>query len=314
MLSEFRPIFFERDFALTEFYGWRELFIDDDIRILAIKRGPICRYLVLSWGRNAKTLEKIISDKGLINLHSEVFVQDFTDNFDERFADWEHLTYDFRRIAGKMFKKANDEERLLNKSTFIIDLSLSEDELFKNIGSKSRNMVRRAQKENSVIEFGGHADNIDIFYRFYDRIMESTKLSIPNRDIINNLIISNKLICAVSIDKNGYKDIVNLIYICGKHAYYLFGASAGRPQIGSGQLLQWEIMKLLKAQGVLWDDLGGVRTADESNGIYQFKKGFGGELVHWGDQFVYRPGMVSALGAIRSMSRAAVDLCRVHRL
>ena len=77
------------------------------------KRSPICRYLVLSWGRNAKTLEKIISDKGLINLHSEVFVQDFTDNFDERFADWEHLTYDFRRIAGKMLKKANDKERVI---------------------------------------------------------------------------------------------------------------------------------------------------------------------------------------------------------
>ena len=94
--------------------------------------------------------------------------------------------------------------------------------------------------------------------------------------------------------------MINLIYVCERQAYYMFGASAERFETGTGQLLQWEIMRFLKAQGVRWYDLGGVRTADPTNGIFLFKRGFGGELVHWGEQLVYQPPIHRALHVIRS--------------
>ena len=37
--------------------------------------------------------------------------------------------------------------------------------------------------------------------------------------------------------------MIDLIYVCERQAYYMFGASAERFETGTGQLLQWEIMR-----------------------------------------------------------------------
>ena len=72
--------------------------------------------------------------------------------------------------------------------------------------------------------------------------------------------------------------MINFIYVCERQAYYMFGASAERFESGTGQLLQWEIMRFLKARGVRWYDLGGVRAADPTNGIFLFKGGLAASL------------------------------------
>ena len=53
----------------------------------------------------------------------------------------------------------------------------------------------------------------------------------------------------------------------------------------AGVLLQWGVMRALKAAGLRWYDMGGLPSLDSANGIYRFKKGFGGELVELGAEY-----------------------------
>ena len=85
MEPEYRPIFFERDFALTRFYGWREIIAGEDVRVLAYSKGPFRRCLILSWGFDLKALEKVVRDGQLLDFRSEIFVQNFAEPLDERF-------------------------------------------------------------------------------------------------------------------------------------------------------------------------------------------------------------------------------------
>jgi Acetyltransferase (GNAT) domain len=296
MEPEFRPIVFEEDFALTAFYGWREIFAGEDLRVLAYSKGPFRRCLVLSWGLDSKTLEQVVNDAQLLDFRSEIIVQNFADPFDEMFHD-----YEFRLIAGKWFRKANDSKRLLNRSTILLDLSIPESKLMEKFKSNTRNKIRRAQKNNVSVHLETDSEGtIDKFLEFYEALIDRYKLGRPNKEIIRNMVKAKKLLCFVSLEY-GEPTIVDLIYVCERQAYYMFGASAERFETGTGQLLQWEIMRFLKAQGIRWYDLGGVRTADPTNGIFQFKVGFGGELVHWGEQLVYQPPIHRALHVIRPL-------------
>jgi hypothetical protein len=301
MEPEFRPIFFEKDFALTVFYGWREIFAGEDFRVLAYNKGPIRRCLILSWCLNSEALEQVVQDAQLLDFRSEVFVQNFADSFDEMLHNWSQLTYEFRWIAGKKFRKASDSERLLNRSTVLLDLNLQESELMKSFMPNTRNKIRRAQKNNVSVRIeSGSKGVIDKFYLFYEPLINKFKLHRPNKQMIYNMIEAKRLICFAAYEDNNEPTMIDLIYICGSQAYYMFGASAENFETGTGQLLQWEIMRFLKARGFRWYDLGGVQTADPTNGIFQFKKGFGGELVHWGEQLVYQPPLHRALHVIRS--------------
>ena len=296
MEAEFRPIFFEEDFALTAFYGWREIFTGEDFRVLTYSKGPFRRCLLLSWGLDSKALEQVVQEAHLLDFRSEIFVQNFADPL---FHEQSQLKV--RLIAGKPFRKANDSNRLLNCSTILLDLNLSEFKLFENLFPNTRNKIRRAQKTNVSIGLeAGSERTIDKFLEFYEPSRVKFKLDRPDKKIILDMVKANKLLCFVSHEFNGQPTMIDLIYVCESHAYYMFGASAERFETGTGQLLQWEIMRFLKAQGIHWYDLGGVRTADPTNGIFMFKRGFGGELVHWGEQLVYQPPIHRALHAIRS--------------
>ena len=84
-----------------------------------------------------------------------------------------------------------------------------------------------------------------------------------------------------------YKDDVPqsgaLIYydrLCG---YYMFGANKNAPYSGAGNLLQWEIMLWLKANGVKKYSFVGCRINEDENSKYhniqRFKERFGGKLI-----------------------------------
>ena len=269
--------------------------------MLACRKGPFRRCLILSWGLDSKALEQVVQDAQLLDFRSEIFVQNFADPFDEMFHDWSQLNYKVRLIAGKWFRKANDSERLLNRSTILLDLNLPEFKLMENFKSNTRNKIRRAQKKNVSIRCEAFSEEIiDKFVEFYEPLMRRFELGRQNKKIVCDMVKANKLLCFASYESDGGPTMIDLIYLCQRQAYYMFGASAERFETGTGQLLQWEIMRFLKAQGVRWYDLGGVRTADPTNGILQFKSGFGGELVHWGEQLVYQPPIHRALHVIRS--------------
>ena len=83
-------------------------------------------------------------------------------------------------IAGRRFRKANDSKRLLNSSTILLDLNLPEAELLRKCRSKTRNKIRRAQKNNVSIRFEvGSEKIINKFCEFYEHLVGKFKLDRP---------------------------------------------------------------------------------------------------------------------------------------
>ena len=96
------------------------------------------------------------------------------------------------------------------------------------------------------------------------------------------------------LDRNELR-MAATVYRAGDEGYWSTGVDGGKRQDGAGHLLQFEIMRDLRDRGFRWYDLGGVASTDESNGIFQFKRGFGGDFVSLGAEYGRRPPLVQLL-------------------
>jgi len=88
------------------------------------------------------------------------------------------------------------------------------------------------------------------------------------------------------------------VLLHGTAATYLYGASSNEHRnLMAPYALQWAALRDVRDRGATTYDLFGIPpTNDESHpmhGLYRFKTGFGGEVVHrhgaW--DFVYRPAV-----------------------
>lgn len=98
----------------------------------------------------------------------------------------------------------------------------------------------------------------------------------------------------------------------GNKTWYAFGASSNAHRnLKATYLLQWEMIKLAIARGDdIYDFRGVLEVTDENDpnsGLYQFKRGFGGELVEFiGETYMpYRP---AAYAVYRSAEKAYMTI------
>jgi lipid II:glycine glycyltransferase (peptidoglycan interpeptide bridge formation enzyme) len=161
-------------------------------------------------------------------------------------------------------------------------LNNDEETLWKNMHSKHRNSIRRADKGNVKIKFGSRELLYDYLILDYDTWERSDKKgnSIEYYENIFNYLADNAVVVI------GYKDSVpqgGAIFIFNKEgAYYMYGASKNNPEPGTMNLLHWKAMLYMKDRGVKKYNFVGCRiNVDEGSkyqGIQRFKEHFGGDL------------------------------------
>jgi len=83
-----------------------------------------------------------------------------------------------------------------------------------------------------------------------------------------------------------------IIAISARTATYLFGASSDKKRNLMGPYaLQWTAMQIARAKGCLHYDLGAVSPVKDPGhphfGLYRFKTGFGGKIVHQSGSWDY---------------------------
>lgn len=169
-------------------------------------------------------------------------------------------------------------------ANYICDLTLSEDKLMANMHSKHRNVVKKAIKDGIIIESGinekllkdyvkmdnitwKRSNKIGMGIEFYKKRIEC----IPNN-------------CKIYVAYlNDEPQAGAFIYFDENYGYYMFGASIDHPHTGSGNLLQWEIIKSLKRKGLKSYSFVGCRINEDKNSKYheiqRFKQRFGGEFI-----------------------------------
>ncbi|MCK4662461.1 MAG: GNAT family N-acetyltransferase [Bacteroidales bacterium] len=168
--------------------------------------------------------------------------------------------------------------------TGIIDLTNDENIIWqKAINSKRRNMIKKALKSNIIIKKYGE-EGLELFYTMFIDMHKKTsreknlKPLMYYKDILKQYS-SKKQTFILIAERN--KEILSGIFLLGNKnmMHYWQGASKlGVSNLGQGELLQWEAIKLAKKLGCKYYDLCVIEENRLPN-IAKFKKGFTEKIV-----------------------------------
>ena len=167
--------------------------------------------------------------------------------------------------------------------TYIADLSQTEEELFQNIHSKHRNVIRKAQSDGIVIEHG-QDKAVDAINLINDTFSRQHKVSGSGLSMIKKMEpLGEKADYWIARDSDGYlQGSAVLLWNKGNSCYYMHGGSASHTKSGSMNLLMWEAMKCMKKRDVKLFDFVGARLTTEPGskleGIQRFKSRFGATM------------------------------------
>lgn len=205
----------------------------------------------------------------------------------------------FERLAKKTsFQILNSARPLFTKYTFILDLTKSEDELLKNMHSKTRYNIKVAQKHGVVIK----EDNSDKAFKTYLDLTHQTTLrqnffahtpqyhktlweSLPHeRSHFEKNTLSSHLFTA-TYNKKVLASWI--LFVFKDTLYYPYGASSSEDRhVMASNLLMWEVIKFGKEMGLKNFDMWGALSQDPNPndpwyGFHKFKQGYGPELVQF---------------------------------
>ncbi|MDR2258140.1 MAG: peptidoglycan bridge formation glycyltransferase FemA/FemB family protein [Treponema sp.] len=203
--------------------------------------------------------------------------------------------------------------------TVIIDLEKDEEALLMEMKPKWRYNIRLAERKGVLIRrldeqglgdfyalFGETArrDGIAIHSPDYYRALFETCRDYPGGRQEARLYLAGF---------NGEPAAAIITLFRGDEAVYLYGASSDRNRnLMAPYLLQWRAMKDAKAAGCRFYDLFGIPPGEDPGhpmaGLYRFKTGFGGRIIHrpgsW--DLAYRPlaaGLFRAAESFRKSRR-----------
>lgn len=245
--------------------------------IMYAPRGPICDIHNLEVLKQLTEGAKILAKKyKAIVLRIEPDIKSDDEKYRNLMLELGYLIKDDAK---------NFREEIQPRYVFRLDVKdKTEDELFKNLHQKTRYNVRLATKKGVTIKDGTKEDLKD-----FHKIMITT----GKRDgfIIRPLEYFEKMydslgpehmkILMAYYEGKPISGVIPIIY--GNKTWYLYGASSNEHRnLMPNYLLQWEMIKLAVANKSEIYDLRGVPgIADDSNGLYRFKKGFGAEYTEF---------------------------------
>lgn len=164
--------------------------------------------------------------------------------------------------------------------TYIIDLLQDENNIFKQIHQKHRNVIKKAQNDGVIVVNGKQYRNEVL--NIINQTMLRQKMAPFKSAAMNEFKCLNENIeYYVSI----YNNIVQggaMIYWDKYCAYYMYGGSIEKPHGGSLNLMHWQIIKDMKKRGVEKYDFVGARIHplkdSKISTIQRFKARFGGNM------------------------------------
>lgn len=164
--------------------------------------------------------------------------------------------------------------------SYVLNLSLSVEELFSGIHSKHRNVIRKAEKDGLVVDHGlvYMQSCADIMVDTYRR---QNKLCNANEELRKLEKLGNQ--CEFWVVKEG--DIIQgcaVLLWDNKSCYYLHGGSISHTHSGAMNYLHWKAILEMKQRGVARYDFVGARVKPQQGskleGIQRFKARFGAPM------------------------------------
>lgn len=168
----------------------------------------------------------------------------------------------------------------------LIDLSQSEETLWKDVHTKRRNEIRRAEKEGCVVTRQTTPDVLTDCYAILTEVYQRAKLPLPAFGHFKALLDQSTETTGLQIFIASYdKKIIGcMLCIAWGHTLYDYyaGAYSRFYHKYPNDLLPWEVFRWAKANGFSQFDFGGAGKPNVPYGVRDYKKKFGGRLVNFG--------------------------------
>lgn len=167
-----------------------------------------------------------------------------------------------------------------NYSSFLIDLTKSEEALWEAFEGRLRTAIKKAQKSNVRLISAAKIEQLKQFYYLY--LISVKQLGSPphSYSFFENMwkafFYKNQLKLLLA-DYNG-KLIASILALSYKDKIHWWGSTSLSEYryINANSLLIWDLLKSGGARGYKWFDTG--RT-DFGSGVYMFKKAWGGKEI-----------------------------------
>jgi len=170
----------------------------------------------------------------------------------------------------------------------ITDLTPNEEEILARFERTHRYNVRLAERRGVTVE---PSDDFPTFYELLRQTSSREHFLIHSREYFQKMyesLAGEGLAQLLIAGQEGKPLAACMVYLCGRHAYYPYGASAyeGKEHKAT-QALQWASMRWAKEHGATNYDFWGLPVQEMGvlKGVAAFKKGFGGRIVQ------YQPAM-----------------------
>lgn len=269
-MGRYRSIFLEPGWQHQRYLGWCEAARDADGVVLERKHGPLVRRLVIAKAGAADLAGKAARLRGPF---CETVIHDLAG------SNANEIT-----LARLGYRPLGKAQRLLNIATFVLDLAQDEAALLAAMSADTRRKLRKAETSGCRFEARSGQDEARAFASAFNRMALERALAPIDGALVARMIADGAARLFHASSPGGYCGWL-LAYLAGDKAIFLQGTATGKDNDGAGCLLQWGVMLALKRAGLRWYDMGGVAGADSSDGIFRFKKGFGGELFSLGAEW-----------------------------
>lgn len=193
-----------------------------------------------------------------------------------------HIQWANTTTSGFFMETASRKCKRIPFGSHVVDLLQSEEDLWKGIHSKHRNVIRKAEKEGVII-IKGSGELIDDFVCLEKETSERTGRNASGKNYYRRQIetLGDKIVIYIA-----YKDNVpqagGIFYYNSQCCYYMYGATGKEVINGSANRLIWTAMLDMKKWGVKEFSFVGCRIKEDPeskyHGIQMFKERFGGEL------------------------------------
>lgn len=256
------------------------------LRVLYVSKGPVLDYSDMELaGQALSELERRARRFGVVWLKIDPDVVAAT-GLPNSPSDQSHETG--RAIMGMLRKRGwrFSDSQVQFRNTLTIDLRQSEDEILAAMSGNTRRKIRVAAKKSVVIR-RATVEDLPLLFRLYQITGERDKFLIRPFAYYRRAweqFMRAGLAQAFIAEYEGAAIAHVILFHFGRKSWYFYGASSNEERARMpNYLLQWEAIKWAKAQGCAVYDMWGAPDAfDESDslwGVYQFKRGFRGQLT-----------------------------------
>ncbi len=183
------------------------------------------------------------------------------------------------------------------RSTIIVDIAPSEDEILMAMKSKTRYNIRLAKRKGVTVR-QGTLDDLGQFYALMEETGERDDFGVHTEAYYRRafeLYAPTNQVALLIAEYEGQALAGLMAFAVGTTAAYISGSSSSKHRnLMAPYAAQWAAIQWAKSRGCTQYDLWGIPDAGEAQleeefsersdglwGVYRFKRGFGGSVVRY---------------------------------